>query len=259
MICCQVPSIGRPSLNGTVNDGPRRVRDAFDKDLALETVGIGAEVFDLIWLAAFAHHPEAFEQVEPLSGKYPVLQGVFEQDCGPKDGEIGMSNLVTDGQPCTEKEKQELLAYLRANSHVQLPVQMMEAGGPLEKGRVKGIPKISRLQTCFANLGNTYSQELHGTEFFSVAQALAVFRNPGEDKHPDIPTDFKKILRYKDQFAGPNSCPIVTIVETQAGMLIADGDKTAIAALLYAQETDQSDFILPVYHVRAPKTNETQR
>jgi hypothetical protein len=163
-----------------------------------------------------------------------------------------MSNLVTDRQPCPGKEKQELLAYLLANSHVPLPVQMVEAGCPLEKGKVKGIAKIGQLQTCFTNLGNTYSQKLHGTQFFCVAQALEVFRNPGEDKHPDIPADFKKILRYKDLFAGPNSCPRVTIVESPAGVLIADGDKTAIAALLYAQETGQSDFILPVYYIGAP-------
>src|SRR5216683_6338306 len=106
-----------------------------------------------------------------------------------------MSNLVTDRQPCPEQEKHELLAYLRANSHVQLPVQMMETGCPLEKGKVKGIANIGQLVTCFTNLGNTYSQKLHGTQFFCVAQALEVFRNPGEDKHPNIPTDFQKILR----------------------------------------------------------------
>jgi len=164
-----------------------------------------------------------------------------------------MSNLVTRRQPCPQQEKQELLAYLRANSHVQLPLQMMEAGCFLEKGKVKEIPNIGQLVTCFTNLGNTYCHKLHGTQFFSVAQALDVFRNPGEDKHPNIPTDFQKILRYKDQFAGPDSCPRVTIVEIPAGVLISDGDKTAIAGLLYAEETGKTDFILPVYYVSAPK------
>ena len=164
-----------------------------------------------------------------------------------------LPDLVTDRQPCSEQEKQGLLAYLRANSHVQLPVQMMETGCPLEKGKVKGIANIGQLVTCFTNLGNTYSQKLHGTQFFCVAQALEVFRNPGEDKHPNIPTDFQKILRYKDQFAGPDSCPRVTIVEIPAGVLIADGDKTAIAGLLYAEETGKTDFTLPVYYVSAPK------
>jgi len=124
----------------------------------------------------------------------------------------------------------------------------------LEKGKVKGIVNIGQLVTCFKNLGNTYSLKLHGTQFFNVAQALKVFRHPGEDKHPNIPKDFQKILRYKDQFAGPNSSPRVTIVKIPAGVLIADGDKTAIAGLLYAEETGKADFILPVYYVSARKS-----
>jgi hypothetical protein len=130
---------------------------------------------------------------------------------------------------------------------------MITAGYPLEKGKVKAIANIGKLVTCFTNLGNTYSQKLHGTQFFSVAQALDVFRNSGEVQHPDTPTDFQKILRYMDQFAGPDSCPKVTIVEIPAGVLIADGNKTAIAGLLYAKETGKIDFVLPVYYVSAPK------
>jgi hypothetical protein len=163
-----------------------------------------------------------------------------------------MSHLVTYRVPCSEQEKQDLLAYLRANSHVRLPIQLLEEGWRLEKGKVKGPGNISQLQTCFTNLGNTYSQKLHGTEFFSVAQALSVFRNPGEDKHPDIPQDFKKILRYRDKFARPDSSPMVTIVEIPVGVLLTDGDKTAIAGYLYAEEVGQADFTLPVYYISPP-------
>jgi hypothetical protein len=46
----------------------------------------------------------------------------------------------------------------------------------------------------------------------------------------------------------------VTIVEITAGVLVADGNKTAIAGLLYAEETGKADFILPVYYVPAPKS-----
>jgi hypothetical protein len=52
--------------------------DAFDEEWARESIDVGASVFELIWLAVFAHHPEAFERVEPLAGAYPVLQSVFE-------------------------------------------------------------------------------------------------------------------------------------------------------------------------------------
>ena len=57
-----------------------------------------------------------------------------------------MSNLVTERQPCSEQEKEELLAYLRVNSHIKEPVQMMEAGCPLEKGKVKGIAELFAIE-----------------------------------------------------------------------------------------------------------------
>jgi hypothetical protein len=166
--------------------------------------------------------------------------------------EDAMPRLVIDRQPCPEHEKQKLLAYLRTHSHVQLPVQLNEQGWPLEKGKVQGLASVGQLVTCFRNLGNTHCKTLHGSEFFQVMQALDVFRNPGKDDHPDIPDGFQTILRYKDLFAGPDSCPKVTIVELPGQVLIADGDKTAIAGYLYAAEAGVGDFILPVYYVLPP-------
>jgi hypothetical protein len=55
------------------------VRDGFDEQWASQAAEIGASVFDLIWMVVFKHHPEAFERVEPLSGKYPVVTGIFEK------------------------------------------------------------------------------------------------------------------------------------------------------------------------------------
>jgi len=61
-----------------IGDSALHVKDGFDEQWASETVDIGAEVFDLIWLAVFAHHPEAFERVVRLTGKYPILQSVYK-------------------------------------------------------------------------------------------------------------------------------------------------------------------------------------
>jgi hypothetical protein len=163
-----------------------------------------------------------------------------------------MTSLVTDREPCTEPEKQALLAYLRANSHVKLPLELIEQGWRLEKGKVRGTASIGQLVTVFKNLGNTHCKALHGSDFFTVAQALEVFRNPGADTHPDIPDGMRKIVRYKTCFAGPCSNPKVTMVELREGALIVDGDKTAIAGYLYASEVGVSDFILPVYYVSPP-------
>ena len=49
-----------------------------------------------------------------------------------------MSHLVTCRGPCAEQEKQDLLAYLRANSHVRLPIQLLEAGRLRDK--LQGMP-----------------------------------------------------------------------------------------------------------------------
>jgi hypothetical protein len=50
----------------------------------------------------------------------------------------------------------------------------------------------------------------------------------------------------------------VTIVELGCDVLIADGDKTAIAAYLYALETSQPDFILSVYYLVSPPVAHAQ-
>jgi hypothetical protein len=57
--------------------------DTFDEQWARQTLEIGARVFALIWMAVFAHYPIAFEQVEPLEGKYPLVSEVFEREKPP--------------------------------------------------------------------------------------------------------------------------------------------------------------------------------
>jgi len=54
--------------------------DDLDEHWARETLEIGAKVFALVWMAVFAHYPDAFELVEPLEGKYPVVSEVFERE-----------------------------------------------------------------------------------------------------------------------------------------------------------------------------------
>jgi len=54
--------------------------DNFDERWAREAVEVAREVFDLVWLAVLQHHPEAFERVDKLSGDYPILKTVFEDE-----------------------------------------------------------------------------------------------------------------------------------------------------------------------------------
>jgi|SRR5579884_1328102 len=61
--------------------------DAFDEEWARQALEIGARVFALIWMAVFAHYPNAFEHVEPFEGKYPVVSEVFEREKGPMEAQ----------------------------------------------------------------------------------------------------------------------------------------------------------------------------
>jgi hypothetical protein len=69
-------------LDRMMDDSSLHVKDGFDEKWARQAADIGARVFALVWMVVFAHHPEAFEQVEPLSGKYPVVSAVFESEKG---------------------------------------------------------------------------------------------------------------------------------------------------------------------------------
>lgn len=57
-----------------------RLTDNFDKEWAVETLGIATEVFDLVWAAVFWFYPRAFDKVlqEGLSAKYPIIDIVLE-------------------------------------------------------------------------------------------------------------------------------------------------------------------------------------
>jgi hypothetical protein len=67
-------------LDRMMDDSSLQVKDGFDETWARQTADIGEKVFDLVWMVVFAHFPKAFEQVEPLSGKYPVMSTVFEKE-----------------------------------------------------------------------------------------------------------------------------------------------------------------------------------
>jgi hypothetical protein len=61
-----------------LDDSALHVRDGFDEDWARQTADIGGKVFDLVWLVIFSHHPDAFDRIESLEGRYPVVSGLIE-------------------------------------------------------------------------------------------------------------------------------------------------------------------------------------
>jgi hypothetical protein len=79
----------------------------------------------------------------------------------------------------------------------------------------------------------------YGGEVFLVGQALETLTNPNYSHHPDIADALCKLHRYKYEFAKPASNPRVTIPVS--------------TAYLYAVETGNRDFVLPVYYVAPTK------
>ncbi len=162
----------------------------------------------------------------------------------------GLRSLVTDHQACTSQEVVNLRAYLHQHSHVShIVLPLIDAGAPVFKAKVKGLANIGSLKTFFGNIGYAYSQPLFGTDRHRVSQVIEVLRNPNYNMHPDIGKIGQKLNDYKYEFALPTSNPKVTIVDSQNNVLIADGNKTAIAAYMYALERSSSAFELPVYYI----------
>jgi len=164
-----------------------------------------------------------------------------------------LRSLVTDHQACTPQEVTSLQDYHAQHSHVQdTVVPLINGGATVQKAKVKGLAKIGYLKTFFGNIGHAYCRTLFGQDRFRVAQVLEVLRNPNYNMHPDIGSMGHTVNQYEYKFALPASDPKVTIVDSQNDVLIADGNKTAIAAYMYALETADSAFELTVYYISVP-------
>ena len=139
-------------------------------------------------------------------------------------------------------------------SHVRdVVVPLIKSGGgAVQKGKVEGTARIGQLKTFFGNIGQAHCRSLFGSDRYRVAQALEVLQNPVYNFHPDVADMRRKVNHYKFEFALPTSDPKVTIVSSPDEVLIADGNKTAIAAYVYALESAGDGFTLPVNYIEAP-------
>jgi hypothetical protein len=162
----------------------------------------------------------------------------------------GLRSLVTDHQACQPEEVANLRDYHIRCSHVKnIVVPLIDAKAPVYKAKVKGLANIGSLKTFFGNIGHAYCKALFGNDRHRVSQVLEMLRNPNYNMHPDIGDMGRKLNQYKYQFALSTSDPKVTIVDSQNDVLIADGNKTAIAAYMYALERAIPAFELVVYYI----------
>ncbi len=164
-----------------------------------------------------------------------------------------LRSLVTEHQACTPQEVIDLRDYQAQHSHVAcIVVPLINGGAPVQKAKVKGLAKIGCLKTFFGNIGHACCRTLFAKDRHRVSQVLEVLRNPNYNMHPDIGNMAQKLNQYKYKFALPTSDPKVTIVDSQNDVLIADGNKTAIAAYMYALEMANPAFELLVHYINIP-------
>ncbi len=160
-----------------------------------------------------------------------------------------LRGLVTNRRPCVDGERSVLRNYHQAQSHVRtVVVPLIDRGVPVLMGEVRGLAAIGQLRTFFGNIGDAHCRATVGSHRYSVGQALEVLRNPAY-VHPDVEDTRRKINQYKLEFALPTSNPKVTIVSSPNEVLIADGNKTAIAAYVFALESAGENFVLPISYI----------
>ncbi len=164
-----------------------------------------------------------------------------------------LRDLVTERRDCSQQELSTLPDYLKSSGVGGIVVPLIASVAHVQNAKVNGCARIGSLRTLFGNVGAAYCRTFFDADRYRVAQVLEVFRNPAYNSHPDIADMRQKISQYKYKFALPTSDPKVTIVSSQNDVLIADGNKTAIAAYLYALETQDPAFELSVHYIDVPE------
>jgi hypothetical protein len=159
---------------------------------------------------------------------------------------------LADRRRCTAEEVAAFRDYHKRYSHVAAVIlALTESPSALTNAKVEGVKAIGRLKTFFGNIGTARCRDLHGTDRFLVTQAADVLLGSGYRTDHGVLSMSSKVAAYKTLFSRSDSDPKVTIVQSANDCLIVDGNKTAIAAFLYARDYQQSMFTLPVYYLWA--------
>jgi hypothetical protein len=161
----------------------------------------------------------------------------------------GQRLMLADQRPCTAEEVASFRDYHRRHSHVAaIVLSLTESPSMLTMGTVAGVAAIGRLKTFFGNIGSARCRDLHGSDRFLVMQATDVLLGGSFRTDREVLLMSSKVGAYKSLFSRADSDPKVTIVQSANDCLIADGNKTAIAAFLHAKDQHQLRFALPVYY-----------
>lgn len=120
-----------------------------------------------------------------------------------------------------------------------------ELGCPLTRDVVVGLEELAGLNSFFKSIDGVVSARRTGRHRVTIREALDLLQAPERQSDSDVSRRHGKILAFQELLTGPLSNPMVTIVEFTDDLVVVDGNHTAMAALLYAN--NHVEFALPVY------------
>ena len=125
-----------------------------------------------------------------------------------------------------------------------------EQGCPLTRDEVVGLEEIAGLNSFFKSIDGVVSAGRTGRRRFTIREALNLLQAPERQSDSDVSRRHRKILAFQKLLTGLTSNPMVTIVEFTDDLVVVDGNHTAMAALLYAN--NHVGFVLPVHILAVP-------
>jgi len=163
-----------------------------------------------------------------------------------------MRDLLSRHRSCSPDEVAAFRRYQLQHSHLaRVVVPLLDEGRLLTVATVDGTVAIGSLKTFFGNIGRARCRDVMGADRFRVAEAAALLNSPAFSSDADVSLMRQRVSECVRRFEQPGSNPQVIVVDSANDCLIADGNKTAIAAFLFASSMS-SGFQLPVFYLTAP-------
>lgn len=129
-------------------------------------------------------------------------------------------------------------------------LRMIAQRVPLTRAVVTGRDRISALSSFFRSLSGVTRHD--GCQF-TLGETLNVWRTAASGGDRDAQRRLDKVKAYGTLSKSPTSNPMVTILECSDGLVVVDGNHTAIAALTAGIDLrDDAVLTLPVYILTLP-------
>jgi len=146
---------------------------------------------------------------------------------------------------CAPDEISRLKEYLQ-KTQVNWVVKCIDNGARVSKGEIQGLSALGNLKTFWSDLGDVSSIKEHGSEKFSVNQVMDALSKPQNMDNANAKKALSKINEYSRRLASGQLELIITLIETNNGLMIIDGNSRAVTYFEHYKEIEESGC-LPVF------------